>query len=101
MQLNFNLASVCRGLQLIVPAPCISLCLRGTSPYDSRNRQRVIDYDVPIELDGIIIHPNDLIAADDDGIVIVPKSVEDQVVRAAWEKATVENHVRTASSRGM
>ena len=80
--------------------PCISLCLRGTSPYDSRNRQRVIDYDVPIELDGIIIHPNELIAADEDGIVIVPKKVEDQVVRAAWEKATAENRVHRNAIRG-
>ena len=50
----------------------------------------------PIELDGIVIHPNDLIAADDDGIVIVPKKVEEQVVQAAWAKATAESRVRTA-----
>jgi regulator of RNase E activity RraA len=74
---------------------------RGMSPYDSRDRQRVIDFDVSIELDGTIIQPGDLIAADDDGIVIVPGKVEDQVVRAAWEKATAENQVRDAIRGGM
>jgi 4-hydroxy-4-methyl-2-oxoglutarate aldolase len=74
---------------------------RRISPYDSRNRQRVIDYDVPIELDGIAVHPGDLIAADEDGIVIVPSAVETQVVRAACEKARAENQVRDAIRGGL
>jgi regulator of RNase E activity RraA len=78
-----------------------SVFARGTSPYDSRNRQRVIDYDVPIELDGVAILPGDLIAADEDGIVVVPRSVEDRIVRAAWEKALAENHMRSAIRSGM
>ena len=74
---------------------------RGMNPYDSRDRQRVIDIDIPIELDGIRILPGDLIAADRDGIVIVPKAVEEQVVRAAWNKAHAENEVRDAIRNGM
>lgn len=74
---------------------------RGMNPYDSRDRQRVIDIDIPIELDGIQIFPGDLIAADLDGIVIVPKAVEEQVVRAAWNKAHAENEVRDAIRNGM
>ena len=74
---------------------------RGTNPYDSRDRQRVIDIDIPIELDGIRIQPGDLIAADIDGIIIVPQAVEEQVVRAAWKKAHAENEVRDAIRKGM
>lgn len=74
---------------------------RGTNPYDSKDRQRVIDIDVRIELDEIAIHPGDLIAADIDGVVIVPAKVEEQVVRAAWEKAHAENRVRDAIRKGM
>ncbi len=74
---------------------------RGPNPYDSRDRQRVIDYDVRIELDGIAIHPGDLIAADEDGIVIVPQQVEREVVAAAWKKAHAENEVRDAIIAGM
>ncbi len=74
---------------------------RGRCPYDSRDRQRVIDFDVAVEIDGVMIHPGDLIAADQDGIVIVPQSVECSVVRAAWNKAHAENEVRDAIRGGM
>ena len=74
---------------------------RGMNPYDSRDRQRVIDMDIPIELDGVQICPGDLIAADRDGIVIIPRCVEANVVQAAWNKAHAENEVRDAIRGGM
>lgn len=74
---------------------------RGMNPYDSRDRQRVIDIDIPVELDGIPICPGDLIAADEDGIVIVPQAVEREVVSSAWKKAHAENAVRDAIRNGM
>lgn len=73
----------------------------STNPYDSKDRQRVIDYDVTLELGGTTIQPGDLIAADVDGLVVVPRQVEDQVVRAAWNKAQDENEVRAAIRAGM
>ena len=78
-----------------------SVYARGTSPYDSRNRQRVIDCNVTIEMGGIQIQPGDLIAADEDGIVIVPQSVEVEVIQRAWDKVHAENKVRDAVRGGM
>lgn len=74
---------------------------RSRCPYDSRDRQRVIDFDVPVEIDGVVICPGDLIAADQDGIVIVPQAIESSVVRAAWNKVHAENQVRDAIRGGM
>lgn len=74
---------------------------RGTNPLDSRNRQRVIDFDVSIELDGVRIDPGDLIAADEDGIVVVPKRHEKEAVQAAWNKAFAEDEVRSSIASGM
>lgn len=74
---------------------------RGRCPYDSRDRQRVIDFDVIVEIDGVKIHPGDLIAADQDGVVIVPHAAEVSVVRAAWNKVHAENEVRDAIRAGM
>jgi 4-hydroxy-4-methyl-2-oxoglutarate aldolase len=74
---------------------------RGTNPYDSRNRQRVIDYDVTIEIDGVRIAPGDIIAADRDGMVVVPQAVEQAVIAAAWAKVHAENQVRDAVRAGM
>ena len=74
---------------------------RGRCPYDSRDRQRVIDFNVPVEIDGVVIWPGDLIAADQDGIVVVPQAVETSVVHAAWNKVHAENQVRDAIRGGM
>ncbi len=49
-----------------------------------------------VEIDGVCISPVDLIAVDQDGIVIVPQAVETSVVRAAWNKVHAENQVLDA-----
>jgi len=74
---------------------------RGTSPYDSRDRNRVIDIDVPVEIDGVRFSPGDLVIADLDGIVVVPQAVEAQAIGAAWAKVHDENTVRDAIAGGM
>ncbi len=74
---------------------------RGTSPHDSRDRQRVIDLDVPIEIGGVRISPGDLVLADDDGVVVVPREAEGEAIRRAWEKVHAEDAVRDAIRGGM
>jgi regulator of RNase E activity RraA len=78
-----------------------SVFARGACVYDSRDRNRVIDIDVPVEIDGVRFSPGDLVIADTDGIVVVPQAVEAEVIRAAWEKVHAENEVRAAISGGM
>lgn len=74
---------------------------RGTCVYDSQNRQRVIDLDVPVEIDGVVFCPGDLVIADADGVVVVPRRLEAEVLRLAWEKVHAENQVRDAIRDGM
>jgi regulator of RNase E activity RraA len=74
---------------------------RGTSPYDSKDRQRVIDIDIAVEIDGVTFSPGDLVIADEDGVVVVPRTVEAAVVRRAWDKVHAENQVRDAIRAGM
>ena len=74
---------------------------RGTSPYDSRDRNRVIDVDVPVEIDGVRFSPGDLVIGDADGIVVVPRAVEAEAIQAAWDKVHAENVVRDAIADGM
>lgn len=73
----------------------------GTCLYDSLHRQRVIDVDVPVEIDGVVFAPGDLVFADVDGVVVVPRAVEESVIRRAWEKAHAENVTRDAIAAGM
>jgi len=73
----------------------------GTCLYDSQNRQRVIDVDVSVEIHGVTFNPGDLVFADLDGIVVVPQAVEQQAIKAAWEKVHAENITRDAIKAGM
>lgn len=74
---------------------------RGTCIYDSKDRQRVIDRDIPVEIDGVQFAPGDLVVADEDGIVVVPQQIEAEVLNLAWEKVYAENEVRDAIRNGM
>jgi regulator of RNase E activity RraA len=73
----------------------------GTCIYDSMNRQRVIDIDVPVEIDGVRFSPGDLVFADADGVVVVPRKVEKEVIQRAWKKVHDENITRDAIKGGM
>lgn len=74
---------------------------RGTSVYDSQNRQRVIDLDIPVEIAGVRFSPGDLVFADLDGVVVVPQAVEAEAIRRAWDKVHAENQVRDAIRAGL
>lgn len=74
---------------------------RGTCPRDSMHRQRVKAVDVTVEIGGVKIAPGDLLFADADGLVVVPRAVEREALTKAWEKVTAENEVRDAIRAGM
>jgi 4-hydroxy-4-methyl-2-oxoglutarate aldolase len=74
---------------------------RGTCVYDSQNRQRVIDVDVPVEIDGVLFRPGDLVFADEDGVVVVPQQAERDAIQRAWQKVHAENVTRDAIKGGM
>ena len=74
---------------------------KGRCIYDSLNRQRVIDVDVPVEIGSVAFRPGDLVIADSDGIVVVPKEVEQEVLHCAFTKVNGENQVRDAIRSGM
>lgn len=63
-------------------------------PLDSQGRGRVMAYDVPIRCGEVLVNPGELIFADFDGIVVVPKDVEEKVLELALEKAQKESASR-------
>lgn len=62
----------------------------GIRPLDSKGRARVMDYDVPVSCGDVLVQPGDLVFADYDGVVVIPKVVEKDVLRLAHEKAGQE-----------
>jgi regulator of RNase E activity RraA len=63
----------------------------GIRPLDSKGRAIVNAYDVPVRCGEVLVEPGDIVYADFDGIVVVPKAVEKGVFQKAYEKVNKEN----------
>jgi 4-hydroxy-4-methyl-2-oxoglutarate aldolase len=72
----------------------------GLSPADSKGRLDVVAIRSTIPVGGVAVADGDLIVADDDGCVVVPASVEEEVVARALEKVSGENVMRQILARG-
>jgi len=74
---------------------------KGKKAADSKGRIDVVDYQTPIVISGVRIHPGDIIFGDIDGVVVIPQAVEKEAIEKALEKASGENTVRRALQEGM
>ena len=72
----------------------------GIGPLDSKGRGKVVAIDVPVEVAGARVEPGDLVFGDADGVVVIPKAAEAQVIAAALAKVQGENETREALARG-
>ena len=73
----------------------------GGYAQDQGPRGKVIDYRVPIEIEGTRINPGDIIYGDRDGVLVVPKDVVDEAFVGAIEKARGEQLVKKSLENGM
>lgn len=74
---------------------------RGAYAQDQGPRGKVVDYRVPIEMDGVLIEPGDILFGDLDGVCVVPRAAERDVFAGALEKARAEKTVGKALREGM
>lgn len=74
---------------------------RGRFAQDAAVRSAVVDFRCPVEIGGVRVLPGDLIVGDEDGVVVIPSSVEAEVLLRAGEKARGEKVVRKAIEAGM
>jgi 4-hydroxy-4-methyl-2-oxoglutarate aldolase len=72
----------------------------GTHPTDSLGRCSITVRDEPIPVGGVSVVPGDLVVADVDGVVVVPRAGAEEVVTRALEKATKETDSRQLLARG-
>ena len=72
----------------------------GMKPVDSKGRGFVIDYDCPVKCGDITVKPGDVIFADYDGVVCIPKEIVDKVIPKAIDKVEREDKSREELKNG-
>jgi 4-hydroxy-4-methyl-2-oxoglutarate aldolase len=73
----------------------------GSYAQDQAPRGKVLDWRVPIEVDGIRISPGDVIYGDRDGVLVVPAGIVEAAFTGALEKVRGEQKVLAALQNGM
>jgi len=63
----------------------------GIRPLDSQGRGRVMAYDVPVRCGDVLVRPGEIVFADFDGVVVVPRQAEEKAFALAGEKAGRED----------
>jgi regulator of RNase E activity RraA len=57
----------------------------GIVPSTSLGHYRFAGANIPVVCDGVAVAPGDLVVADSDGVVVVPKSIAPQALKLAQE----------------
>jgi len=73
----------------------------GRDAQDQRPRGKVVDFRCTIQMNGVTIAPGDIVFGDMDGVCVVPRAIEAEVMRRAWAKAHGEKRVFQAIKGGM
>jgi len=74
---------------------------RGAVPMTARGRVMQESYNQEIEFAGVQVHSGDLVIADGSGVVIIPRSKEEEVVREAEAVAATEARMAEGIRQGM
>ena len=73
----------------------------GSYAQDQRNRGQVVDFRIPLEINGVTIQPGDIVFGDVDGVVVLPKELETIVVTKALEQVRKEKTARDLLQAGV
>lgn len=79
----------------------LGMWMKGVTPYShTQTVQFPYAYNVPIDCAGTLVMPGDIIIADDDGAVVVPAQLAEQLAEAGGEHAEWEVFVRIKLAEG-
>ena len=72
----------------------------GTRPLDSMGRSIVLEVGRPVMCGDVLVHEGDIVMADIDGVIVIPREIEEKAVDMAFEKASAEDTVRDELLKG-
>jgi regulator of RNase E activity RraA len=72
----------------------------GIAPLDSKGRGRIMTLDTPVACGGVMVSSGDLVVGDADGVVVIPKKIEAEVLALAFDKIKGEKSTLSDLRRG-
>ena len=63
-------------------------------------KQAAGSVNAPIECDGVVVRPGDIVCADDDGVVVIPRDSAAEVIAKAEQRVVKEKEITAAILRG-
>ncbi len=76
-----------------------AITARGTHTMFS-GRKSDVEVNLPITCGGVLVHPGDMIVADEIGVTVIPNSKLDEVLKLAREQAEREEFTRREIAKG-
>lgn len=73
---------------------------QGKTCQDVRCRATTESFNKTIQLNGVLVKPNDLIFADAEGVVVIPQNIEQQVINEIYKRISTEKKIIFDISRG-
>ncbi|MCG9629022.1 RraA family protein [Vibrio mediterranei] len=74
---------------------------RGSYCYGLQKKHNIVDYRCKIDIDGVVINPGDLIFGDADGICIIPKEFEEEIIQNTLMQQDMEKSILNDIVDGM
>jgi len=72
----------------------------GMSVVDSAGRSIAVDHGCPVNCGDVLVNTGDIVFGDIDGVVVIPKELEKEVIPLALEKVGKENLIRNELLKG-
>ena len=90
----------CRDVRFVLETG-FPVFARFVTPEDSTWRWELEATQAPIVIGSVRIQPGDWVVGDDDGFVVVPRDLAEDVLAEAEAKAATESEIRRAVREGM
>lgn len=74
---------------------------KGSTCKDVRKRATMESYNKTITIDGIKVSPNDLIFGDNDGVIVIPRKYEKEVLDIAFKVVQTEKNILVDIANGI
>ena len=73
---------------------------KGNAAPPSYTSMMAVDAQIPIGCGGVATFPGDIIVGDEDGVVVIPQDIAEEVIAAAYEQDLLEAYIRARVENG-